>query len=52
MCRVLPRLLGDGGLSIANRIPGLLVASIGIQFVITGLSNVVVRYIDIAYQEP
>ena len=43
--RVLRRLLGDIGLSIATRILGLLVASIGIQFVITGLSNVVVHSI-------
>jgi MarC family membrane protein len=40
--RVLRRLLGDVGLSIATRILGLLVASIGMQFVITGLSNVIV----------
>jgi MarC family membrane protein len=40
--KVLRRLLGDVGLSIATRILGLLVASIGIQFVITGLSNVVI----------
>ena len=43
--RVLRRLLGDVGLSIATRILGLLVASIGMQFVITGLSNVVVHSI-------
>ena len=40
--RVLRRLLGDVGLSIATRILGLLVAAIGMQFVITGLSNVIV----------
>ena len=43
--RVLRRLLGDVGLSIATRILGLLVASIGVQFVVTGLSNVVVHSI-------
>lgn len=43
--RFLRRLLGDIGLSIATRILGLLVASIGMQFVITGLSNVVVHSI-------
>ena len=43
--RVLRRLLGDVGLSIATRILGLLVASIGMQFVITGLSNVVIHSI-------
>ncbi len=43
--RALRRLLGDVGLSIATRILGLLVASIGMQFVITGLSNVVVHSI-------
>jgi len=40
--RVLRRLLGDIGLSIVTRILGLLVASIGMQFVITGLSNVII----------
>ena len=40
--RVLRRLLGDVGLSIATRILGLLVAAIGMQFIITGLSNVTV----------
>ena len=43
--RALRRLLGDVGLSIATRILGLLVASIGMQFVITGLSNVVIHSI-------
>jgi MarC family membrane protein len=40
--RFLRRLLGDVGLSIATRILGLLVASIGVQFVIAGLTNVIV----------
>jgi len=43
--RVLRRLLGDVGLSILTRILGLLVASIGMQFVITGLTNVIVNTI-------
>lgn len=43
--RALRRLLGDVGLSIFTRVLGLLVASIGIQFVITGLSNVIVQTI-------
>jgi MarC family membrane protein len=43
--RFLRRLLGDVGLSIATRILGLLVASIGVQFVIEGLTNVVVHSI-------
>jgi MarC family membrane protein len=43
--RFLRRLLGDVGLSIATRILGLLVASIGVQFVIEGLSNVIVHSI-------
>ncbi len=43
--RVLRRLLGDVGLSILTRILGLLVASIGIQFVLTGLTNVIVHTI-------
>ena len=41
----LRRLLGDVGLSIATRILGLLVASIGVEFVITGLSNVIIHSI-------
>ena len=43
--RVLRRLLGDVGLNIVTRILGLLVASIGMQFIITGLSNVIVHSI-------
>jgi multiple antibiotic resistance protein len=43
--RYLRRLLGDVGLSIATRILGLLVASIGVQFVIEGLTNVMVHSI-------
>jgi MarC family membrane protein len=41
----LRQLLGDVGLSIATRILGLLVASIGVEFVIAGLTNVVVHSI-------
>jgi MarC family membrane protein len=41
----LRRLLGDIGLSIATRILGLLVASIGVEFVIAGLTNVIVHSI-------
>ena len=41
----LRRLLGDVGLSIATRILGLLVASIGVEFVIAGLTNVIVHSI-------
>jgi multiple antibiotic resistance protein len=43
--RGLRRLLGDVGLSILTRILGLLVASIGMQFVLTGLTNVIVHTI-------
>jgi multiple antibiotic resistance protein len=43
--RLLRRLLGDVGLNIATRILGLLVASIGVQFVIAGLTNVIVHSI-------
>ena len=43
--RVLRRLLGDIGLSIFTRILGLLVASIGVQFVMTGMSNEIVHSI-------
>jgi MarC family integral membrane protein len=38
----LRRLSGDVGLSIATRILGLLVASIRVQFVIAGLTDVIV----------
>ena len=41
----LRRLLGNVGLSIATRILGLLVASIGVQVVIAGLTNVIVNSI-------
>ena len=43
--RFLRRLLGDVGLSIATRILGLLVASIGVQFVIAGVTDVIVHSI-------
>lgn len=39
------RLLGDVGLTILTRILGLLVAAIGVQFVLTGLTNVIVHTI-------
>ena len=41
----LRRLLGDIGLSIATRVLGLLIASIGVEFVIAGLTNVIVHSI-------
>lgn len=40
--RGLQRLLGNVGLSIGTRILGLLVAAMGAQFIITGLTNVIV----------
>src|ERR1700756_4549669 len=43
--RFLRRFLGDVGLNIATRILGLLVASIGVQFVIAGLTNVIIHSI-------
>ncbi|AUB82305.1 MarC family protein [Candidatus Thiodictyon syntrophicum] len=43
--RLLRRLLGDVGLSIMTRVLGLLVASIGMQFVVTGVTNVIVQSI-------
>lgn len=43
--RWLQRLLGDVGLSILTRILGLLVASIGVQFMVSGISNVIVNVI-------
>jgi len=47
----LRKLLGDVGLSIATRILGLLVASIGVQFVIAGLTNVILHSIVPALQQ-
>ena len=41
----LNRILGDVGLSIATRILGLLVASMGAQFIMTGLSDLIVHKI-------
>jgi multiple antibiotic resistance protein len=43
--RYLRELMGDVGLSILTRILGLLVASIGMQFMVTGLSNVILQSI-------
>lgn len=43
--RFLQRLLGDIGLGIVTRILGLLVAAIGMQFLVTGTSNVIVHTI-------
>lgn len=43
--RWLQRLLGDVGLGILTRILGLLVASIGVQFMISGITNVIVNTI-------
>ena len=39
--RWLQKVVGDVGLNIVTRILGLLVASIGVQFMIAGLSNVI-----------
>jgi multiple antibiotic resistance protein len=41
--RWLQRAIGDVGLNIVTRVLGLLVASIGVQFIITGLSNVIIN---------
>ncbi len=43
--RWLQRFLGDVGLSILTRILGLLVASIGVQFMVSGISNVIINVI-------
>jgi MarC family membrane protein len=43
--RWLQRVVGDIGLSIATRILGLLVASIGVQFIVTGATQVIVQTI-------
>lgn len=39
------RILGDVGLNILTRILGLLVASIGVQFIVSGVSDIVVNSI-------
>ena len=41
----LKRVLGDVGLSIATRILGLLVASMGVQFMTSGVTNIIVHTI-------
>ena len=43
--QVLRRALGDVGLTIMTRVLGLLVAAIGMQFILTGLTNVIVHTI-------
>lgn len=43
--RWLQKIVGDVGLNIVTRILGLLVAAIGVQFIITGLSNIIVSSI-------
>ncbi|MBE9224858.1 NAAT family transporter [Phormidium sp. LEGE 05292] len=43
--RSLQRILGNVGLSIATRILGLLVASIGVQFIVIGLTHIIVHTI-------
>ncbi|SKB15010.1 Genome sequencing data, contig C314 [Planktothrix sp. PCC 11201] len=40
--RELQRMIGDTGLSIAQRTLGLFVAAIGVQFIVTGLTNIIV----------
>lgn len=41
--KALQRILGDIGLTIAQRILGLFVAAIGVQFVINGLTGTIVH---------
>jgi MarC family membrane protein len=43
--RGLQRMIGDTGLSIAQRTLGLFVAAIGVQFMVTGLTNIIVDQI-------
>jgi small neutral amino acid transporter SnatA (MarC family) len=43
--RGLQRMIGDTGLSIAQRTLGLFVAAIGVQFIVTGLTNIIVSQI-------
>jgi multiple antibiotic resistance protein len=43
--RWLQKVLGNIGLSIATRILGLLVASIGVQFIVVGVTNIIVQTI-------
>jgi multiple antibiotic resistance protein len=45
----LKRALGEVGLSIATRILGLLVASMGIQFITAGVTNVIIGHIAPAF---
>ena len=39
--RELQRFLGDIGLSITQRVMGLFVAAIGVQFMVTGVSDII-----------
>jgi multiple antibiotic resistance protein len=41
----LQNLIGDTGLSIVQRVLGLFVAAIGVQFMVTGISNIIVNNI-------
>jgi small neutral amino acid transporter SnatA (MarC family) len=43
--RFLRRILGEIGLGIVTRILGLLVAAIGMQFMVTGTTNLIVHTI-------
>jgi MarC family membrane protein len=43
--RGLQRMIGDTGLSITQRTLGLFVAAIGVQFMVTGLTNIIVGQI-------
>ena len=43
--QVLQRVLGEVGMSLITRVLGLLLAAIGAQFILTGLSNVIVHSI-------
>ncbi len=43
---VIKRLLGQTGLDIATRILGLLLAAIGVQFILGGLSDATLNFIN------
>jgi multiple antibiotic resistance protein len=44
--QAIAKLLGQTGLDIATRIMGLLLAAIGVQFILSGLSDATVNFID------
>jgi multiple antibiotic resistance protein len=39
LAKPIPRLLGKTGINVATRVMALIVASVGVNFIITGLKN-------------